>query len=110
MPRTGRPTRDDNPKADPYRAARTVHETYRAKKEKLEYERLTGKLVEADKVLEATEKAFSNVRVCLRGLAKSLAPLLAANNHPPEIEKLLADAIDGALEGLSTDVFRLRSV
>jgi hypothetical protein len=99
------PSRHDDGRTDPYRTARTVNETYKAKTTKLEYERMTGKLVEADKVMEAAEKAFSNCRVRLRGLARSMAPILAANIHPSEIEKMLGDAIDGALEGLSTDVF-----
>jgi hypothetical protein len=90
---------------DPYRQARTVNETYKARTAKLEYERLTGKMVEGDKIMEAAEKAFVNARVRLRGLAKSMAPILAANIHPAEVEKMLADAIDGALEGLSRNVF-----
>jgi len=93
----------------PYLQARTVHETYRAKKEKLEYERMTEKLVEVDKVMQVAETMFSTVRVRLRGLARSMAPILAANSHPAEVERMLADAIDAALEELSTEKIKVLS-
>jgi hypothetical protein len=88
-----------------YLAAKTANETYKAKLQRLEFELKTGKLLQADKVLESAEKAFSTVRVRMRGLAKSMAPILAAQNRPGEIEKILSEAIDGALEGLSQKVF-----
>jgi hypothetical protein len=88
-----------------YIQAKTVRETYKAKIDKLAYEKLAGKLVETDAVLEAAENAFATVRVRVRGLAKSLSPILAITNKPVECERLLLDAIDTALEGLSTDVF-----
>lgn len=92
--------------AKEYRQARTEHETYRAKRERILYERLTGKLLDADKVLHVAEQAFTNVRVRLRALPRSLAPVLATmGNRPADIESTLMDAIDGALESLSEDVF-----
>jgi len=83
-----------------------MHETYRAKNEKLAYERLTGKLVEVGRVFDAAQKAFRNVRIRMRSLPKSLAPVLAVNNSAADIERVLLDAIDDALEGLATDIFK----
>jgi hypothetical protein len=80
--------------------------TVDADRSALKLERERGKLLDADRVLEVTENAFSNVRVRMRGLAKSMAPILAANSHPAEVERMLLDAVDGALESLSTDVLK----
>jgi len=90
----------------PFVQARTVHETYRAKSAKLEYEQLNRKLVDSDRVIEVAEKAFANVRVRLRAIPKSLAGVLPANQNAAEIERMLSDAIDAALGSLATDVFR----
>ena len=86
-----------------YWAARTVREHFAAKLLQLEFARESGKVLDADKVLQLTAGAFSNCRTRLRGMGKSLAPLLQHRNVG-EIEKLLNDAIDGALETLSANV------
>ena len=82
--------------------ARAVHETYKAKTQKLVYEQMQGKLVDSDAVLAAATSAFANCRIRLRSLGRSLAPLLA-NRGAAEIEKLLSESIDSALLALSTD-------
>ncbi len=64
-----------------------------------------GKLLDADCVLETAEKAFTNARVRLRALPRSLSPILAGMSQPAEIETTLLEAIDAALEVLSKDVF-----
>ena len=97
---------DTGPTPNSYLAARTFHETYKAKREKLLYEQLQGKVVDSDKILEAANSAFANCRVRMRGLAKSMAPILASHTSPAEIEKIMADAIEGALTVLSDDVFK----
>jgi len=86
-----------------YWAARTVREHFAAKLLQLEFARESGKVLDADKVLQLTAGAFSNCRTRLRGMGKSLAPLLQ-HRSVGEIEKLLNDAIDGALEALSANV------
>lgn len=107
-PETPAPTVRESPSSNPnsYLAARTFHETYKAKREKLLYEQLQGKLVDGDLVLEKASNAFQNCRVRMRGLAKSMAPILASHTSPAEIEKIMADAIEGALTVLSDDVFK----
>ena len=86
-----------------YWQARTVREHFAAKLLQLEFARESGKVLDADKVLQLTAGAFSNCRTRLRGMGKSLAPLLQ-HRSVGEIEKLLNDAIDGALEALSANV------
>src|ERR1039457_7115743 len=51
-----------------YLQARTFHETYKAKKEKLEYERMLGQLIEVEEVYRREEIAFGNVASRLRAL------------------------------------------
>lgn len=97
-PSVGRP--------DSYLTARTVHEHYKAATQKLVYEQMQGKLVDGDKILEAANNAFANCRVRMRGLARSLAPILANHTSAAECEKILANGIEGALTVLSDDVFK----
>jgi hypothetical protein len=85
--------------------ARTVREQIKAKLDKLEYDRRTGKLVEAEKVKEAAESAFKNTRDRLLILPRSLSAALAATSKPAEAEQILTDAIFNALQGLSTNIF-----
>lgn len=86
--------------------ARTMSELYKARLARLQYDKMTGVLVEVDKVQAAAEKAFSTVRQRMRSLGKSLAPILASQSQPAAVEKILSEAIDSALESLSTDVFK----
>src|SRR4051812_24072212 len=85
--------------------ARTIREQIKAKLDKLEYDRRTGKLVEAEKVKEAAESAFRNTRDRLLILPRSLSAVLAATSKPAEAEQILTDAIFNALQGLSNDIF-----
>ncbi|MFL6437472.1 MAG: hypothetical protein ACJ71Q_07830 [Terriglobales bacterium] len=85
--------------------ARTIREQIKAKLDKLEYDRRTGKLVESEKVKEVAENAFKNVRDRLLILPRTLSAVLAGTSKASEAEQILTDAIFNALEGLSTDVF-----
>jgi hypothetical protein len=92
-----------SPTQNSYLEARAVSEHYKARLLKLEYETMQGKLLDADRVLELTTSAFANCRTRLRALPKSLAPLVQ-NRSLGEVERILSDAVDGALTALSTDV------
>src|SRR5678815_888580 len=87
-----------------YWQARTVREHFAAKLLQLEYARESGKVLDADQVLQLTTAAFANCRLRLRSLPRSLAAILVAQKSPAAAEKLLASAIDDALLALSTDV------
>ena len=104
VPRMRRTT--SNVSRDSFFQARAIREGYSAKLAKLEYERQSGKLVDGDVVLEKVTAAFANVRVRMRGLAKSLAPVVTAQSSVAVTEKLLSAAIDSALLGLSDDVLQ----
>lgn len=98
--------REQNPGQVTFLQARTVREQIKAKLDKLEYDRRTGKLVESEKVKEVAENAFKNVRDRFLMLPRSLSAVLAACSKPSEAEKILTDAIYNSLQGLSTDIFR----
>jgi hypothetical protein len=102
---------DSSAEGASYIQSRALRESYRARKEKIVYEQMTGKLVDIDEVVEATARAFTNVRVRMRSIPRSLAGVLAGiGNHPAEIEKALSEAIDDALNALAADVFAQPSV
>lgn len=98
--------REQSPGSVSFLQARTAREQIKAKLDKLEYDRRTGKLIESEKVKELAENAFKNVRDRLLMLPRSLSAVLAACSKPSEAEKILTDAIYNSLQGLSTDIFR----
>ena len=87
---------------DSYQAARTQREVIAAAREQILLNQLKGTLVNADRILELTTMAFSNVRVRMRSLARSLPPVLAGRSLG-EAEAIIQQAVDGALNSLSTD-------
>jgi hypothetical protein len=87
---------------DSYREARTRREIIAAEREQLLLDQLKGTLVNADRIVELTTMAFSNVRVRMRSLARSLPPVLAGRSLG-EAEAIIQQAVDGALNSLSTD-------
>jgi hypothetical protein len=97
--------REQSPGSVSFLQARTAREQIKAKLDKLEYDRRTGKLVESEKVKEVAENAFKNVRDRLLILPRSLSAVLAGTSKASEAEQILTDAIFNALQGLSTDVF-----
>jgi hypothetical protein len=67
---------------------------------------LRGQAISAERTYDLALQAFSNVRTRVRAVATTMAPRLADVPHPAgEIEVLLLQALDGALECLSMDVF-----
>ena len=89
--------------ASGYQTARALHETYRARTARLEFERLDGSLVPVDDVRVQAFKAARRVRDAILGLPDRLAPVLAAMSEPAEIHRTLAAELRQALEELSRD-------
>jgi hypothetical protein len=86
-----------------YQASRAMHENYRAKTARLEYERLTGILVSADEVKVQAFNAARRAREALLAIADRQAPVLAAISDPAEIHRILTAEVRQVLEELSRD-------
>lgn len=80
--------------------AKTVFETYRAKREKLEYEKESGRLVDVDDIRKAQEKAYSIVRSRLLQIPSKLTPILMALTSRAEIKAALQAEVTAALNEL----------
>jgi len=93
----------------PFSKARTLRELYRARREKLEYEQLTGNLVSARGVRTAVYGATLELRTALQIAAKDLGKALAGKYALDEREVVAetSEAIDKALTQLS-DRFKER--
>src|SRR6266568_2848987 len=76
-----------------YIQARTVTETYKAKKGKLLYERLTGKLVSLEDVKRALEQSNAIIRAKLLSIPTKLAPRLAGKHTAVELKAILQTEI-----------------
>ena len=87
--------------ASGYQTARALHETYRARTARLEFERLSGMLVPADEVRSQAFTTARRVRDSILALPDRLAPVLAAITDPAEIHRALAAELRQALEELS---------
>jgi len=84
-----------------YARARAVRETYRARREKVLYEQLQGRLLEAEDVKSA---AFSKARIArdsLLNIPDRIAAVLAAEADQEKIHALLSSEIRQALEDLT---------
>jgi hypothetical protein len=92
--------------ASGYQAARAMHEGFRARTAKLEYERLTGTLISADEVKVAAFKTARGAREALLAIADRQAPVLAAITDPAEIHRILTAEIRQVLEELARDFSR----
>lgn len=84
----------------------------RARKAKAEADRIEFDLaikkkeyIAADLVLHEIEKSILNCRSKLLAMPRKFAPLLATANEPNEVEKLLADGVNEALNELVTPEF-----
>lgn len=86
-----------------YQASRAMHENYRARTARLEYERLTGMLVSADEVKVEAFNAARRAREALLAIADRQAPVLAAITDPAEIHSVLTAEIRQVLEELARD-------
>jgi pyruvate/2-oxoglutarate dehydrogenase complex dihydrolipoamide acyltransferase (E2) component len=80
-----------------YARARAVHEHYKARKAKLEYEEKLRKLIDSDEVAVAAFNRFRGFRDRMMNIPDQLAPVLAAESDPRRIHEMLATAIRKAL-------------
>src|SRR5689334_5158266 len=86
-----------------YQASRAIHESYRAKTARLEYERLIGTLVSADEVRVEAFNAARRAREMLLAIPDRQGPVLAAIADPAEIHRILTAEIRQVLEELARD-------
>jgi hypothetical protein len=83
--------------ASQYGQARTVHETYRARLAKLDYEERIGHLVAAAEVRDAAFNTYRRFRDAMLNIPNRIAPVLAAENDAAVVHEVLAAAIREAL-------------
>lgn len=83
-----------------YIQARTFHETYKAKKEKLEYEKLCGLLIEVSEVEKRQDRVNGNVAARLRAIPSKLAPQLVGVPNVAKVNAILTKEIYQVLEEL----------
>jgi hypothetical protein len=77
--------------------ARTVHETYRARLAKLDYEERIAKLLPRDEVAAAAFKRYREFRDHMLNIPNRIAPVLAAETDPARVHDILAAEIRDAL-------------
>ena len=80
-----------------YVTARTVHETYRARLAKLDYEERIGKLLPRDEVVATAFKRYRQFRDHMLNIPNRIAPVLAAETDPIRVHEILATEIRDAL-------------
>lgn len=80
-----------------YGQARTVHETYRARLAKLDYEERIGQLVAANEVRDAAFQTYRRFRDTMLNIPSRIAPMLAAETDAATVHEILATAIRDAL-------------
>lgn len=81
--------------------SRQVHEAYKARLAKLEYEEKSGKLVEAERVKDEAFKIARTVRDVLMNIPDRVAAEFAGISNTGEIHSRLSDEIRIALESLT---------
>jgi len=79
---------------------RTVKEFYSAQTAKIEYEKLTGTVIEAKKVQDEAFKIANMVREALYNIPEQIASKLAVESDPIVIHTILTDEITRVLEEL----------
>lgn len=83
--------------------SRQLHEAYRARLAKLEYEEKSGKLVEAEKVKDEAFKLARTVRDAMLNIPDRVAAEFAGTSNAAEIHMRLTDEIRIALESLAAN-------
>jgi hypothetical protein len=84
-----------------YTAARAMREAYAAKTARLEYERLSGKLIDSDEVRRDGFETGRRVRDSVLSIPDRISPILAGLTDVDEIHRTLSKELREALEGLS---------
>ena len=80
-----------------YARARAVHENYRARLAKLDYEAKLGKLISRDEVEVAAFNRFRTLRDGMLNIPDRLAAVLAAETDPVKVHEVLTTEIRKAL-------------
>ncbi len=88
------------PGAVDFVTARTMREAFKAKMAKLEYEEKSGTLTDAAKVKQDAFKAGRIIRDELLAIPDRMSDVLAAEDNPYEVTKLLREEIEQALSAL----------
>ena len=91
-----------------YVSAKAEREHWQALSAKLEYEKTVGTLLPAAEVIQAEQRKNANLRMRLRKLARSMAPMLARLTVTFECEQYLLGEVDQVLEELATDPLGLK--
>lgn len=81
--------------------SRAIKEAYLARKAKVEYERLIGKLVPIDEVQAQAMEAGIALKSTIVSIPDRLAPMLAAETDPDVVHAMLLDELTKALEELA---------
>jgi len=81
--------------------SRAVREAYMAKLARLDYEKRTGKLVDADRVRQAIFEVNRSTRDRLFVIPDRLAAILASIDDAAEVHRVLAEEVRVACEELS---------
>lgn len=84
-----------------YQAARAKHETHKARIAGLEEAQLTGRLLDAERVIQALTDNAAAMRAVLERLPDRIAPVLAAESDPRRVHQLLDDEVGRVLDELS---------
>jgi len=108
-PDTVKPPADDEPAGDKPQntealsltRARTVREGIQAQRAKVELDRLRGKLLPTDKVVDSTFEIVRIARDRLRGLPAKLAPRLVLADSPQECQEIVSAEVNAILKELS---------
>ncbi|WP_067582369.1 hypothetical protein [Endozoicomonas ascidiicola] len=89
------------PGAVDFVTARTMREAFKAKMAKLEYEEKSGTLTDAAKVKQDAFKAGRIIRDELLAIPDRMADVLAAEDDPRQVGKLLLEELEAILNQLS---------
>lgn len=89
------------PGAVDFVTARTMREAFRAKMAKLEYEEKSGTLTDAAKVKQDAFKAGRIIRDELLAIPDRLADVLAAEDDPATVRRIICDELELVLRRLS---------
>ncbi len=81
--------------------ARSVHEHYRARLAKLDYEERIGQLVRADEVREVAFNTYRQFRDRMLAIPDRIAAQLAAETYAAKVHEILAGEIRNALDEFS---------
>ena len=94
--KTGKDTQDLS-----YAQARTERERIKAKKEKVEYDLLIGKLVDSEEVRISAFNRARILRDAMFNIPDRISTILAAESNPRKVHQILLKEIRIALEGQS---------